>query len=120
MTGKYGLKFDDILEMMIYIIPISIIFARLYYVVFKFTDYLNDPMQILNIRNGGLAIYGGVIGSVLVIVVFCKIKKLSILDVLDFAVPFLPLGQAIGRWGNFFNRRSTWKFNQEYLQNGNN
>ena len=112
IIGKYGLKFDDILEMMIYIIPISIIFARLYYVVFKFTDYLNDPMQIFNIRNGGLAIYGGVIGAVLVIVVFCKIKKLSILDVLDFAVPFLPLGQAIGRWGNFFNRRSTWKSNQ--------
>ena len=112
MTGKYGLKFDDILEMMIYIIPISIIFARLYYVVFKFTDYLNDPMQILNIRNGGLAIYGGVIGSVLVIVVFCKIKKLSILDVLDFAVPFFFFFLAIFRFQNFFILSIKWKFYQ--------
>lgn len=52
---------------------------------------------------GGLAIYGGIIGAVIAVVVFCKVKKINILDVLDYFVPYLALGQAIGRWGNFFN-----------------
>lgn len=101
--GKYNIKFETILELMVFIIPISIICARIYYVAFKLDYYMQKPTEIFNIRNGGLAIYGGIIGAIITIVIYCKIKKINILDIMDYIVPYLALGQAIGRWGNFFN-----------------
>ena len=101
--GKYNIKFEDVLILLVFLIPISIIFARLYFVIFKLDYYINNPLQIFNTRNGGLAIYGGVIGALVTIFIFCKIRKIKFLDMLDYVVPFLALGQAIGRWGNFFN-----------------
>lgn len=101
--GKYKIKFEDILLLMIFLIPISFIGARLYFVCFKLNDYLTDPIKIFYIRDGGLAIYGGIIAGIITITAFCKIKKIKILDMLDYIAPYLPLGQAIGRWGNFFN-----------------
>ena len=100
---KYNIKFEDILEVLIIVIPISILCARLYFVIFKLDYYLKFPQEILNFRDGGLAIYGGIIGTVITIIIYCKVKKINILDMLDYIVPYLPLGQAIGRWGNFFN-----------------
>lgn len=100
---KYEISFDDLFMLIILIIPISIISARLYYVIFSLDNYKNNILEILNFRNGGLAIYGGIIGAVITIVIFCIKKKYNILDVLDRFSPYLPLGQAIGRWGNFFN-----------------
>lgn len=102
-NGKYNIKFDDILELLLFVIPISIICARLYFVIFKLDYYIKNPIEIVNIKNGGLAIYGGIIGAIITIIIFCKIKKIKILDMLDYIAPYLPLGQAIGRWGNFFN-----------------
>ena len=101
--GKYNMKFNDILELILFIIPVSVIFARLYFIVFKLDYYILNPNEIIDIRNGGLAIYGGIIGAILTIIVFCKYKKLKILDILDYLAPYLALGQCIGRWGNFFN-----------------
>lgn len=101
--GKYGIKFEDIFDLMLFLIPISIICARLYYVIFNIDVYINNPMQIFNIRTGGLAIYGGIIGALITCIIFCKIRKIHILDMLDYLVPYLALGQAIGRWGNFIN-----------------
>ena len=101
--GKYNIKFEDILELAVFIMPISIIFARLYFVLFKLDYYIQKPLEIISINNGGLAIYGGIIGAILTICVFCKIKKIHILNITDYIVPYLALGQAIGRWGNFFN-----------------
>lgn len=101
--GKYNIHFDDILELALFVLPISIICARLYFVSFKLGYYITNPLEVFNIRNGGLAIYGGIIGAILTVALFCKFKKLSFLDVLDFLTPFLALGQCIGRWGNFFN-----------------
>lgn len=101
--GKYDIKFDDILELVLILLPISIICARLYYIAFKMDYFINNPSEILNIRNGGLAIYGGVIGAIITIAIFCKIKKIKVLNMLDYIAPYLALGQAIGRWGNFFN-----------------
>ena len=101
--GMYNIKFDDILTLLIFLIPISIISARAYYVLFNLKHYLENPIQILNIRNGGMAIYGGVIGGTITCIVFCKNKKVNILDLIDYIVPGLVLGQAIGRWGNFVN-----------------
>lgn len=99
---KYGIEFMQILDMSIIVIPIAIICARLYYVVFKFDYYKQNILEIFNFRNGGLAIYGGIIGAVLTIITYCKIKKINVLDVLDYIAPYLALGQGIGRWGNFF------------------
>ncbi|MBR0427622.1 MAG: prolipoprotein diacylglyceryl transferase [Clostridia bacterium] len=101
--GKYNIKFDDVLELLLFVIPISIISARLYFILFKLDYYIQNPNEILDIRNGGLAIYGGIIGAILTIVLFCKKKNINILDMCDYIAPYLPLGQAIGRWGNFFN-----------------
>lgn len=84
-------------------IPISVICARAYYVIFNLDYYLSNPMQILNFRNGGIAIYGSLIGAIATIIVFCKIKKIKILDLLDYLAPVIPLCQAIGRWGNYIN-----------------
>lgn len=104
--GKYGIRYCDVEDFVIWAIPISIIFARIYYVVFSWDSYKDDFSSVFKIWNGGLAIYGGIIGAVLTAIVYCKVKKIKLLDLLDYCVPFLALGQAIGRWGNFFNREA--------------
>lgn len=101
--GKFGIKFDEILNLCLFMLPISIISARLYYIIFTLDYFLVYPLEILNIRDGGLAIYGGIIGAVITILVYCKIKKIQVLDLLDYIVPSLALGQSIGRWGNYIN-----------------
>ena len=99
----YRIKFSDILDLSIYLIPISIISARLYYIIFNLGYYLQNPLEIFNMRSGGIAIYGAVIGGIITCFVFCKKREIKILDLLDFIAPGLVLGQAIGRWGNFVN-----------------
>ena len=121
--GKYNIKFDNILELMVILIPISIIGARIFYVVFKLDYYIQYPENILNIRDGGLAIYGGIIGAIITIIIYCKKKKISVLDITDYLVPYLALGQAIGRWGNFFNveahgSETTSIFRMGIIENG--
>lgn len=100
--GKFGIKFQTILDLSIFLIPISFICARIYYVIFNINNYTN-LINILNIRDGGIAIYGGIIGGVITTYVFCKKRKINPLDILDYIVPYLALGQSIGRWGNFIN-----------------
>jgi len=104
--GKYGIKYEIVENFAICAIPFSIIGARLYYVLFKFEDYKNNLIDIFKIWNGGLAIYGGIIAAVITAVVYCRITKIKLLDLLDYCAPFLALGQAIGRWGNFINREA--------------
>jgi len=101
--GLYNIKYQDILDLLLFLIPISLICARLYYVLFNLKYYMSNPVQILNARNGGMAIYGGVIGGIVTCYIFCKKKNISFLDLIDFLAPGLVLGQAIGRWGNFIN-----------------
>ena len=97
---------DDILDGVLGIVPFAIICARLYYCAFSWSDYKSNPISILYIWEGGLAIYGGVIGAAIGVVVFSLIKKVKLGAVLDLvAVSFL-IGQSIGRWGNFFNREA--------------
>ena len=88
----------------IYAIIFSVIGARLYYVAFEWQYYKDNLLEIFNTRNGGLAIYGGVIGAFLTGFIYCKIKKLNPCQIIDTGVYGLILGQAIGRWGNFMNR----------------
>lgn len=101
--GLYKIKFSDILDLMLYLIPIAIISARLYYIVFNLDYYLQRPDEIINIRSGGIAIYGALIGGIITCLVFCRKRKINLLDLLDYIVPGLVLGQAIGRLGNFVN-----------------
>lgn len=101
--GKFNIKFSAILDLSIYVIPISIISARIYYILFNLNYYISYPMQILNLKAGGLAIYGGIIGGGITCYIFCKKRKINLLDLFDYIVPCLALGQAIGRWGNFIN-----------------
>lgn len=101
--GKYEIKFENIFETMLFVIPISIICARLYYCLFEIEYFIQNPLDIFNFKKGGLAIYGGIIGGIITITIYAKIKKINILDILDYVSPYLALGQAIGRWGNFIN-----------------
>ncbi len=102
-SKKVGLSQDDLLNMLLISVPTAIICARLYYVIFSLDMYLDAPMSIFDIRSGGLAIYGGVIGTLLAIFFYCRKKKLSLGMVLDVLSIGLLIGQSIGRWGNFVN-----------------
>jgi len=104
--GKYGINFLDVEEFILWALPIGIIFARLYYVIFSWDSYKDNPISIFEIWNGGLAIYGGIIGAILVSIVYSKLKKINWFDLTDYVIPFLALGQAIGRWGNFINKEA--------------
>ena len=84
----------------------SVIGARLYYVLFSWELYVHDPFKIFALREGGLAIYGGIIAGILTVIVYTKKKNLNFWLVADTAAPSLLLGQIIGRWGNFFNREA--------------
>lgn len=110
MAKKTGQNRDTYLDFSLYAIIISVICARLYYVVFAWEEFKGNPLSILNLRTGGLAIYGGIIGAVLTAIVYTKIKKLSFPLLADTAVIGLLLGQVIGRWGNFFNREAFGRY----------
>ena len=99
----YGIEYNQILDLVIFMLPISIISARIYYILFKLDTYILNPASMLDFRSGGLAIYGGIIGGIITCIVYCKIKKINILDILDYLAPALTIAQSIGRWGNFVN-----------------
>ncbi len=100
---KFENKFEDTLEIILYSLILGIIGARAYFVIFNLKYYLSNPSQILNFRDGGLAIYGGLIFGLITILITCKAKKIKPLNFLDYIVPFVAIAQSIGRWGNFFN-----------------
>lgn len=94
------------IDLSIYAVIFGIIGARIYYVIFSWDMYKDDLLSIFNIRQGGLAIYGGIIAAVITVFVFARKRELSVRRLLDTACFGLVLGQAIGRWGNFFNREA--------------
>lgn len=100
------IKEDDLLDLLLYAIPIAIIGARIYYVIFSWDLYRDDPIQALNFRKGGLAIHGALIASVITAIVFTRKRNISFWQLADTAGPSLVLGQAIGRWGNFVNQEA--------------
>ena len=104
-SKEFGLKQDDILDGVLWIVPLCIICARAYYVLFELDQYKTFA-DVINIRKGGLAIYGGVIGAVIGVVIFSKVKKVSLPAVLDLVGIAFLIGQSIGRWGNFMNREA--------------
>ena len=104
IAKKTGHDPDTIWDLSVWLLTLSVLGARIYYVIFMWDMYKNDPIQIFNIRGGGLAIYGGIIAGVLTVVGFCRIKKVNPFWVLDCCAYGLLIGQILGRWGNFFNR----------------
>ena len=105
-SKQFGIKEDDILDGVLWIVPVAIVCARLYYCIFSWDDYKDDPVSILYIWKGGLAIYGGVLGAVAGVALHCYIKKISLPALLDLVALGFLIGQSIGRWGNFFNREA--------------
>ena len=104
IVKKTGNDPDVIWDLAAPLLIFSIIGARIYYVIFMWDFYKDDPIQILILRGGGLAIYGGIIAGVLTLYIYCRVKKQKFPLVLDFVIYGLLVGQILGRWGNFFNR----------------
>ena len=106
-SKDFGLKEDDLIDGVLWVTPFAIICARAYYVIFRWAEeYAAKPISALYIWQGGLAIYGGVIGAVIGILVFCKCRKIKPTVVLDVVSLSFLIGQSLGRWGNFFNREA--------------
>ena len=117
-SQQFGLKNDDLIDGVLFIVPFAVLCARLYYCIFEWDSYRNNPIEILYIWHGGLAIYGGVIGAALGIIVFSKVKKVKIGAVLDITSLGFLIGQSIGRWGNFFNREAFGAETDSFLRMG--
>jgi len=115
----YNIKFEDILDLAVFVIPIAIISARIYYIIFNLEYYIKSPEQILNLRTGGLAIYGGIIGGLITCIIFCRKRKIKILDLLDFIAPALALRTSNRKMGKLCKYRSLWGRNKCAVENGN-
>ena len=100
---RRGLRPDTFIDMAFWVIPFGLIGARIYYVIFQWDLFANDPLSILRLWEGGLAIYGGVIGGLIAIRLFAKRRGFNTFTLTDIIVPGLALAQSIGRWGNYFN-----------------
>lgn len=100
---RVGISEDDVLNLAIFAIPAGVLGARLYYVIFNWGFYSQNPSQILNFRGGGMAIHGALIGGILAGLIYTKIKKIKFFKMADIALIGMPLAQAIGRWGNYIN-----------------
>ena len=106
-SRQFGIKTDDITDGVLWIVPFAIVCARAYYCIFEWDErFADDPISVLYIWNGGLAIYGGIIGAVIGVAVFCYFKKIKLPALLDLVLLGFLIGQSIGRWGNFFNREA--------------
>lgn len=116
---QFGISEDDLLDGVLWIAPFAIICARIYYCAFEWDMYKDDPISVLYIWEGGIAIYGAVIGAAIGVIIHCKfIKKISVLSVLDLVSLGFMIGQFIGRWGNFFNREAHGGVTDSFLRMG--
>lgn len=103
---RLGIDEDTFYDFLLWALPFSLVCARAYYVTFQWSYYRLHPAEIIAIWDGGIAIYGGLIGGLIVLVIFCRRRGLSALTMLDVIVPGVILAQAMGRWGNFFNQEA--------------
>ncbi len=115
---QFGLTEDDLLDGVLTVVPFAILCARLYYCIFSWDMYKDNPIEILYIWEGGLAIYGGVLGALVGILVYAKVKKINPFALLDLVSLGFLIGQALGRWGNFFNREAFGAETESFLRMG--
>lgn len=114
---QIGIDSEQVLDFALFVIPIGVIGARLYYVIMEL-DSFHSLGEVLNIRNGGLAIYGGIIAGAITVFCVCKYKKINFLAFADCVVPGLVMAQAIGRWGNFMNGEAFGEITDSFLRMG--
>ena len=117
-SREFGIKEDDLVDGVLWVTPFAIVCARLYYCIFSWDYYSQHPIEILYIWEGGLAIYGGVLGALAGCLVFCKIKKIKVAALLDLVLLGFLIGQSIGRWGNFMNREAFGAETEFFLRMG--
>ncbi len=117
-SKEFGLKDDDLLDGVLWVAPFALLCARLYYCAFEWDRFSADPISVLYIWKGGLAIYGGVIGAIVGAAVFTRVRKLSLLATLDLVMIGFLIGQCIGRWGNFCNREAFGAPTDSFLRMG--
>ena len=117
-SRRAGLTEDDILDGILWITPFAVLCARAYYCVFSWQEYADNPISVLYIWNGGLAIYGAVLGALVGVAVYCKIKKCDLRALLDLVVMGFLIGQSVGRWGNFFNREAFGAATESFFRMG--
>lgn len=103
---KRGFKDDFLTDLLIWTVPIAIICARIYYVLFEWSYYKEHPGQIVQIWQGGIAIHGALIGGAITVLIFCKKRGVNFWKVADILAPSILIGQIIGRWGNFMNQEA--------------
>ena len=117
-SKRFNISKSKISDMLFYTIIFGIIGARIYYVIFNFDYYINNPIDIIKVWEGGLAIHGGIIAGVIYLIYYTKKNNLNTLLITDICVPGVLIGQALGRWGNFFNGEAHGPITTlEYLQN---
>lgn len=117
-ASQFGLNEDTLLDGVLWVTPVAVICARIYYCAFSWELYADNPISVLYIWEGGIAIYGSVIGAILGVIIFCKVKKLRITAVLDLVSLGFLIGQFIGRWGNFMNREAFGAETDSFLRMG--
>ena len=117
-SKEFGLTEEHVLDGVLWITPFAILCARAYYCIFSWELYADDPISVLYIWKGGIAIYGGVLGAIVGMIVFCRGKKISLGATLDLVLMGFLIGQAIGRWGNFFNREAFGAETESFLRMG--
>ena len=106
VAKRVGLSVDTLMDLVLFGAPVAIVCARIYYVIFTWDYYRQHLGEIIAIWNGGIAIYGGLIGAFATAAVYAKVKKVSLTNILDVAAPGFLLAQGIGRWGNFVNQEA--------------
>ena len=118
-ASQFGLKADDLTDGVLWIVPVAIICARAYYCIFKWEEeFASNPISVLYIWNGGLAIYGGVLGAIAGVAVYARCRKMKLTTVLDLMALGFLIGQCVGRWGNFFNREAFGAVTDSFLRMG--
>ena len=114
----FGFTEDDILDGVLWVTPFAIACARAYYCIFSWESYADNPISVLYIWEGGLAIYGGVLGAAIGVTVLCLVKKLKLPALLDLVALGFFIGQSLGRWGNFFNREAFGAATESFFRMG--
>ena len=117
-SKQFGIKEDDVLDGVLFVTPFAILCARAYYCIFSWEHYADNPISVLYIWEGGLAIYGGVLGAAIGVAVLCRVKRIKLAAMLDIVSLGFLIGQSMGRWGNFFNREAFGAETTSFLRMG--
>ena len=117
-SKEFGITQDEILDGLFIVAPVAVICARIYYCAFNWSEYADNPISCLYIWEGGIAVYGSIIGAVLMTIVYTRWKKIPLKPVLDLVAMGFLIGQFIGRWGNFINREAHGGVTDSFLRMG--